>query len=149
MTTLLSDEYTFTGEPWLDYEDDQLIKEYKTEEKSLMEISKIHKRMPGGIVTRLKTLGIITVRSHTRGYIEYQRSDLYKEIVRNNAGKKGKKQEVKQNNDKELTRKSNLILETITTSHISIIRNEISVLNQKVDKILEMMNALYEFESSK
>ena len=148
MTTLLSDEYTFAGESWLDYEDNQLIKEYKTEEKSLMEISKIHKRMPGGIVTRLKTLGLITVRSHTRGYIEYQRSDLYKEIVRNNAGKKGKKQEVKQNNDKELTRKSNLILETITTSHISTIRNEISVLNKKVDKVLVMMNALYEFESS-
>ena len=75
------EEYNRAGYPWDTIEDEQLIKEYNTDMLAVMELSKIHKRMPGGIVSRLKHLKIITVRNMSRGYREYQQSELYKAIV--------------------------------------------------------------------
>jgi hypothetical protein len=149
----LSQEYTFAGEPWLDYEDKQLSKEYTTDKLTLMQIAKIHKRMPGGIVSRLKKLNLISMRQHTRGYSEYQSSELYKEICKNNDENRKNPR-----NKRDMNKINNLILETLPklpasdsesdTASVSLIRNDLIELNKKVDKILEIMNALYEFESS-
>ena len=150
----LSQDYIFAGEPWLDYEDKQLTKEYTIDQLKLMEIAKIHKRMPGGIVSRLKKLNLISMRQHTRGYSEYKDSELYKEICKTNEDKKKNP-----HNKPDMNKINKLILETLpklpasdsesdcaSVSKKSL--SEITELNKKVDKILEIMNALYEFESS-
>lgn len=155
LMTSLSEEYTFAGEAWLEYEDKQLIQEYTVDNLPLMEISKIHKRLPGGIVSRLRKLNLVAIRSQTRGYLEYQQSELYKEICRNNGGSKRSR----------MKKINNLIHETLpplplsdtdsdcksvskrSLSEISLLKKDISEINKKVDKILELMNALYDFES--
>lgn len=73
-------EYNLAGQSWEKTEDDQLIKEYTTDKLDLLEICKIHKRMPGGIVSRLKRLNLIQMKHDTRGYSEYLKSDLYKVV---------------------------------------------------------------------
>jgi hypothetical protein len=75
------DEIKLTGKPWTYEEDQQLIKEYTDDKLNLLEICEIHKRRPGVIINRLKQLDLIDVRQNTRGYSEYLKSDLYKELL--------------------------------------------------------------------
>jgi hypothetical protein len=57
---------------------------------NLLDICEIHKRKPAGISSRLKMLNLIDMRHDARGYSEYLKSDLYKEL-------KTRKSEVEQN----------------------------------------------------
>ena len=86
-------EYNLAGQPWETAEDKQLIKEYNTDNLTLLEICRIHKRMPGGIMSRLKRLGLVQMKDSARGYDEYLKSDLYKLVSKIT---KERKQEVKQ-----------------------------------------------------
>ena len=88
-------EYNLVGQPWENNEDKQLIKEYNIDQLSLLEICKIHKRLPGGIISRLMRLNIIDMRNKARGYSEYQQSDLYKERCKKNAEARSEKKEEK------------------------------------------------------
>lgn len=72
------------GEPWYQNEDDQLNDLYNHKMFSVMEISKIHNRAPGGIISRLLRNNYIPNRVSARGYLEYKNSDLYKQIVSRN-----------------------------------------------------------------
>ena len=56
------------GEPWSPKEEIQLNKLYNEDMLDIMEISKIHCRAPGGILSRLKVLKYITNRQNARGY---------------------------------------------------------------------------------
>jgi len=50
----------------------------------IMEISRIHCRAPGGILSRLKLLKYITHRQNARGYDLYKKSKFYKQAVQIN-----------------------------------------------------------------
>jgi hypothetical protein len=45
--------YTNSGAPWFDTEVETLRKEYVDDKLDLLQISKLHKRTPGGIASRL------------------------------------------------------------------------------------------------
>ena len=76
----LSDEFTNVGAPWLSDEIAQLIKEYNEEQQTLMEISKIHKRLPTAIARMLRKLNIVHTYEDVRGYTEYTSSDIHNKI---------------------------------------------------------------------
>ena len=79
------------GEPWTQEEDIQLNKLYNEDMLDIIEISKIHNRAPGGIISRLIKDNYIVNRQSARGYLAYKNSDLYKEIVNNNKDKRKNK----------------------------------------------------------
>ncbi len=144
-------EYNLAGKPWEKEEDDQLIKEYNINQLAVLELSKIHKRMPGGIISRLRHLNIIDMRSKARGYLEYEKSDLYKQICKNKQEKRtGFKNAVSTNTTINLTERQKVRLQRKELpSDILQLKHEVKEIKEKVDKILELMNALYEFESAK
>lgn len=76
------------GNSWTQEEDKQLNKLYNEDMLDIIEISKIHNRAPGAIISRLIKYNYISARELARGYITYKNSDLYKGIVSNNKDKK-------------------------------------------------------------
>ena len=74
-------EYTNAGTPWTVQETADLIVEYNERKMSLLDLSLLHKRLPTGIIARLKMHKIIQTYKDVRGYIEYRLSDLWKEIA--------------------------------------------------------------------
>jgi len=79
--------YIHSGSSWASEEDARLREEY---EKGLdiLEIGVIHKRTPGGISARLKVLELITSTQKVKGYAEYKKSELYKEIMEKEGARK-------------------------------------------------------------
>ena len=60
--------FTNSGKPWEQQEDDQLNTLYNVDILDIMAISKIHKRTPGGIISRLfKHKYITPPRNSARG----------------------------------------------------------------------------------
>lgn len=51
--------YENAGKPWTKEEDENLIDLYVNKETSVLDISQIHKRFPGGIIARIRHLGIV------------------------------------------------------------------------------------------
>jgi len=88
--------YDQTGKPWLEEENQQLTEEYNDAKLDIIQIGYNHKRTPGSIAYRLKTLNLITIHLDARGYQDYHGSDLYREIVNTANEKKVKKQEEKE-----------------------------------------------------
>jgi len=80
-------EFKKAGKPWSYNEELQLIQEYSIQQMNLMDICKIHERFPGGITSRLVKLGIIDERKDAKGYSEFLKSDLGKEIKKENQEK--------------------------------------------------------------
>jgi hypothetical protein len=78
--------YTNSGSPWYKYEDEQLKREFFIDKINIIQIGNLHKRTPGGIVARLKHLGLIQKKAVIKEYEEYRMSNLYKE-VREKCGK--------------------------------------------------------------
>jgi len=143
-----SNEYSRAGQPWEMNEDSQLVKNYNINNLDIMTISKIHKRMPGGIISRLKHHNIINIRTSARGYLDYKNSDLYKEICKNKQEQKkeqkGKKiQDISIKNNDE----SHIIQIKKDVKEINEIQTEIASLKKDVKEMLRLMNALYEFET--
>jgi hypothetical protein len=140
------------GEPWLPEEDTQLNKLYNEDMLDIIEISSIHNRAPGGIISRLIKHKYIANRELARGYIAYKNSDLYKEIVSNNKDKK--KTEIAdkfriKNNPSQIDN----ILITINKNdyielqnHVKEMKNEIKDLKNSIKELVEMMKAVYDFE---
>jgi len=73
--------YTNSGAPWSQEESDRLREDYTLHKLELKEISKIHKRTPGGIAYRLMKLGLIDNYNKLKNYDEYKNSSLYKEVL--------------------------------------------------------------------
>jgi hypothetical protein len=88
------------GKPWSPEEDEQLVKEYTVDTLSLLELCEKHNRKPGGITSRLKYLNLIDERVAARGYSDYLKSDLYKEMLQKKEEKNSivKAEEKTQNN---------------------------------------------------
>jgi hypothetical protein len=145
------------GEPWTAKEDAQLYKLYNNDMLDVMEISRIHNRAPGGIISRLKKNNYIVQRQSARGYNSYKNSDLYKQIVESNKDKY----------KKDLTEKSKKItvktpISSIDNVFISInkcdyldlkndvteMKIEVIELKTTIKELVEMMKAVYEFEDA-
>jgi ribonuclease HI len=75
--------YTRQKSSWKHDEVQQISNEYESLQKSISEIADIHKRTPGSISYKLKSMGIISNNKLSRGYEEYRTSALYAEIVGN------------------------------------------------------------------
>lgn len=73
--------YTNSGAPWSQEESDRLREAYTVNNLNVKEISKIHKRTPGGIASRLMKLGLIDNYNKVKSYDEYKNSSLYKEVL--------------------------------------------------------------------
>jgi len=155
------------GDPWSQEEDKQLNKLYNIDMLTVMEISNIHNRAPGGIISRLVKNMYIPNRVSARGYLEYKSSDLYKEIVRNsNERKKERINSLK--DEKKITSKTNsknkldniLIsinqndyneLKTELTqvnTELTDIKKEIKDMKSSISELIDMMKAVYEFEDA-
>ena len=140
------------GEPWTQEEDTQLNKLYNEDILDIIEISKIHNRAPGGIISRLIKHNYIANRQSARGYIAYKNSDLYKEIVSNNKDKK--KTEIADKSEKKIkpTQIDNILISINKIDYIELqndvkeMKNEIKELKNNIKELAEMMKAVYDFE---
>ena len=127
------DNFKFAGKPWIQQEDQQLIKEYTVDKLNLLDICKIHKRNPNGITSRLKKLNLINMRQNVSGYSEYLESNLYKEIREKKEGKRKNKIDAKDN--------------VYSNTEITELKNEIVSLKKDVKEMLRLIHELYDFES--
>ena len=137
------------GEPWSQEEDVQLNKLYNEDMFDIIEISKIHNRAPGGIISRLIKHKYIVNRHSSRGYIAYKNSDLYKEIVSNNKDKK--KTKIADNPEKKINPQiDNIIINKSDyielQNDVKEMKNEIKELKNTIKELAEMMKEVYDFE---
>jgi hypothetical protein len=142
------------GEPWTPEEERQLNKLYNEEMLDIMEISKIHCRAPGGILSRLKLLKYITHRQLARGYDLYKKSNFYKQAIQIN----------KENYKNNLTEKleetikdnqlDNTLISICKNDYIELqhdvkeMKNEIKDLKNSIKELVEIMKAVYYFEDA-
>ena len=109
-------------------------------------------RAPGGIISRLIRNEIIANRTNARGYENYKNSDLYKEIcLRNKSNIKKKKEDLSL---ELLNRKNQNILITMNKNDYMLLQNDIDDIKNEIKElklicknIVEMFNAVYEFEN--
>ena len=142
------------GGSWSQEEDTQLNKLYNEDMLDIMEISKIHNRAPGGIISRLIKHNYIVNRQSARGYINYKNSDLYKEIVSNNKDKK--RSEIEDKPEKKIKPKQidNILIGINKSDYIELqndvkeMKNEIKDLKNSIKELVEMMKAVYDFEDA-
>ena len=150
-------EFVFknAGETWTHEEDLQLNKLYNEDMLDIMEISEIHNRAPGGIISRLVKHNYIPNRISARGYMTYKNSNLYKEIVSNNKDKK--KPEIVDVTDKKIKKNKevdNIFISINKCDYIELkqdvieMKNEITELKNTIKELVEMMRAVYEFEDA-
>ena len=133
------EDYSLRGQPWEKDEDQQLIKEYTVDKLTVMQLSKIHKRMTGGIISRLIRLKLIDKRDNANGYLEYKQSDLYKEICRTKLENRNNRKEFKA---------QGISVPQRTVDPMVELRCEVNELKKDVKEILRLMNTLYDFEAS-
>jgi hypothetical protein len=141
------------GEPWLQEEDEQLNKLYNIDMLDIIEISKIHNRAPGEIISRLCKHNYIPNRTSARGYMIYKKSDLYKQIVfsselkrRENKERRETKEEIKKSKKNNNMIKINKIDYIELQNVVKDMKNEIIELKTTIKELVEMMKAVYEFE---
>jgi hypothetical protein len=137
----IKEEYNLAGNPWEKEEDERLTKEYNVDMLNLLDICKLHKRLPGGIMSRLKRLGIVEFTQAIRGYLEYTKSDLYK--IRSIVPPKTTETPLTptEKHRARFERKN-------IPSDILQLQKDVKEIKEDIKKILELMTAVYEFESS-
>jgi hypothetical protein len=151
----LESMYKSSGEPWTNYDDEQLDFLYNKKNLNVIEISNLNNRTPGTIISRLIKYKYINTRQSARGYLIYKNSELYKEIVSKNRYNKSDKLE-KPKKEKEKTNKTNEnYLITINRNDyfdlkydVDIMKNDIKEIKNTLNELVEMMKAVYEFEDA-
>ena len=140
------------GETWTPEEERQLNKLYNENMLDIMEISKIHCRAPGGILSRLKLLKYITHRQLARGYDLYKKSNFYKQAIQIN------KENYKNNLTEKLeqTIKANQLDNTLISickndyielqHDVKEMKKDIKDFKNSIKELVEMMKAVYDFE---
>jgi len=140
------------GDPWYQVEDDQLNDLYNHKMLTILEISKIHNRAPGGIISRLLRNNYIPNRVSARGYLEYKNSDLYKQIVsRNIENMKYSKMNEKNSKNVKIFSVDNMLI-TIDKSDYQGMKNDIHELKSEIvdlkrliHNFIEMFKENYQF----
>lgn len=168
--------YDRQQDSWEKEEVDSLTSEYETKEMTIRDIADIHRRTPGSISYKLKSMGLITHSAMSRGYIEYIQSELYQEIVetgkRTDAERKVKKeatlnmkavadaekrefneagiQQKEETSVKKRERRKTAAETTATAEHTVVyteLKREIIDLKKDVKEMLRLIHELYDFES--
>jgi hypothetical protein len=135
--------YTRQKQDWTNEELDQLKDEYETKRMTISQIGDIHRRTPGSISFKLKNLMLIKNSTEARGYSDYKNSNLYKEIVSNGECTRSEKKIKKEEKKEKITVASN-----IQSEEYLDLKRDIKDLKNKIDELLELMNAVYKFEVS-
>ncbi len=120
---------------------DAIKTEYEINKLTISEIADIHRRTPGSISYKIRSLGLVTDNKEARGYVEYRNGDLYKQIVEN-----GKIRDF-QKKEKKIKAIKKPIPDNLQSIAIKEIQNEIASLKKDVKEILSLLNAIYEFEN--
>lgn len=129
------------GEPWTENEDNQLNKLYNVDMLDIMEISKIHNRAPGGIISRLCKNNYIPNRTSARGYMTYKNSDLYKQIVSANKEKEGKNSCTGTKESLKIYSIDNMLI-TINKSDYIEMQNDIKDIKKTLNILIDMITQL-------
>lgn len=132
-------EYTNIGNPWTSQETIQLRKEYSEDQLSLLEISKIHKRLPMGIMSRLRQMNLVENQRTVRGYTEYKLSNIYKDV------QKEKKDKVLEDKKRE-TNIVNVIDKPVELE-VRELKEELRAMKASLSEMHEMLKAIYKFET--
>jgi hypothetical protein len=127
--------YDRSGAPWDDEEDAILKREYNNEEHDIMQIGISHRRTPGGIGYRLKILGCIASHQDARGYFEYVKSPLYRDIVSRSDETKKERKEKQQ---KIKVKEPSLDIMDIY-NELASIKRDISLLHESLDELKQMV----------
>jgi len=120
--------YTRQKSSWKHDEVQQISNEYESLQKSISEIADIHKRTPGSISYKLKSMDIINDAKQSRGYEEYRISALYSQIIGNNKFN---------TNSKKNTKKSS---EIQTQAELEKIKIDIQEIKENINLILKHFN---------
>ncbi len=145
--------YTNCGKPWTYDEDMQLRNEYNIEKKTISEIAIIHKRRPGGIAVRCKTLFNLANREEVRGYNEYKNSDLYKNICELNKTNRtknthlAKKTPIIQPISESVQQLETTLIISDKATDIIKIKQDIVEIKEQLGQILHYIKLMYDFES--
>lgn len=125
---------------WSEEEDKQLDKLYNNDKLNILEISDKHGRTQGAIISRLLKNKYITNRQQARGYFDYRNSETYKSIVSN--------REIKKNytTDNLMICVNKNSLDKVQTD-IENINKELVSMKTTIQELVDMIKAIYEFET--
>jgi len=138
------------GNPWGKEEDDQLIKEYNVDKLTILELSKLHDRTPGGIISRLIRKKIIDTRDTARGYLEYKNSA---ESLSQNTSKEYLIDDTETISPTSISAiESNKNVKKLLRKNIPYdlaeVKSDIKEIKEKVNKLIELLTAVYDFEQA-
>jgi hypothetical protein len=143
-------KYKPNGTPWSFHDDEQLDKMYNDMLFDINKISVILNRTPGSIISQLCKNKYINTRTSARGYMTYKNSDLYKSIVSSGEAQKRVKQQAKEKPSDNIS----ININGISGGDYVEIRNdikemklEITSLKHTIKELVDMLNAVYEFEN--
>lgn len=143
--------YVNSGLPWMEEETKKMLQEYDAG-LDIIEIGRIHKRTPGGIAHKLKSLDVVYPMSAARGYEKYKTSALYYEIVKTLKTQKEERQKYRKM--KQQTQSLETIEIMNLKDQISQMYNEVQNMKKslsdvcgKMDTVVKLMKLIYEFEN--
>jgi hypothetical protein len=125
------DYYNRKKEPWSEKELENIKTEYFINEMNIMEIANIHRRTPGSIAFKLKSLELIRDVKKTKGYDIYLKSKLYREIISTPKVAQSKK-----------TKVTKPLMITAEEKTINEVYNEVVELRKDIKEILKVLNSL-------
>ena len=151
--------YTRQKEEWMEEEVEQLKNEYLNKKLTIMEIGILHRRTPGAIGYKLKSIKIIPTNRDARGYDDYTKSELYQSIINTSNTTKSEKAQaknkVKLKNDETTTQESGTTIRQTRNNmainyadDIKYIKSEIKSIKASINELAGMLKAIYEFEES-
>jgi hypothetical protein len=142
------------GKKWDEHDDKELVRLYSDNTKDIVDIAKHLRRTPISIACRLVKNSIINYELEARGYHGYKSTDYYKECVEK---KNMLKTEEKPKKEKERTNKNNNENYLVTINRndyfelkydVDIMKKDIKEIKNTLNELVEMMNAVYEFEDA-
>lgn len=139
MDTNKRDFYDRSGAPWDDTEDTLLKREYIDEENDIMQIGISHRRTPGGICYRLKNLGTIVSQKDARGYFDYVKSPLYRDIVSKSAENRKERKEKSNENQKKIKIHAPSLDVMDIYNELTSIKKDIRLLHDSVNELKQMI----------
>jgi hypothetical protein len=141
-------QFSQTGKKWSIEEDQQLIAEY-TSGSDIVEISRTHKRLPGGIASRLVLLNIIVDKLGARGYTTYKDSEYFQQYLISEK-RKSYQEKIELNKSKQIKKHETTNLKNTDLEiycDISNIKNELKEIKTIIAELKEMLKAIYEFDN--
>lgn len=142
-------EDTKIGKKWTKEEDDQLLRLYNEDKLDIIEIAKLHSRLPRAIAVRLVRHEVISNEFEAKGYSNYKNSDYYKETM---------EQKISQTKDKQIIKKSqednNYLISINRNDYLRLqdditeMKQKIFTLNSNITELITMIKSIYEFEDA-